>query len=55
MQTLLGHTAGVTSVCVSADGKRIVSGSDDKTVMVRCCAVVVLRGVRRLCKEVVLM
>ena len=54
VHTLEGHTDGVMSVCVTADGKRIVSGSDDKTVMVRCCAVVVLRVVcvdcaRKLC------
>ena len=55
VHTLEGHTNWVQSVCCSADGKRIVSGSQDKTVMVPCCAVVVLRGVRRLCKEVVLM
>ena len=31
---LLGHTGDVTSVCVTADGKRVVSGSVDKTVRV---------------------
>ena len=32
--TLKGHTDRVTSVAISADGKRIVSGSDDQTVKV---------------------
>ena len=32
--TLKGHTDPVTSVAFSPDGKRIVSGSDDKTVKV---------------------
>src|SRR5262249_47787016 len=31
---LLGHTGAVNSVCYSSDGKRIVSGSEDKTVRV---------------------
>ena len=31
-QPLTGHTDAVTSVAFSPDGKRIVSGSDDKTV-----------------------
>ena len=31
---LIGHENGVTSVAYSADGKRVVSGSDDKTVKV---------------------
>ena len=34
MLTLKGHTAAVTSVAFSPDGKRIVSGSQDKTVKV---------------------
>ena len=29
-----GHTGGVNSVSFSGDGKRIVSGSDDRTVRV---------------------
>ncbi|HXG09600.1 MAG TPA: hypothetical protein VNK04_07405, partial [Gemmataceae bacterium] len=33
-QTLQGHTDRVTSVAFSADGRRIVSGSDDQTVKV---------------------
>ncbi len=33
-QTFLGHTDGVNSVAFSANGKRIVSGSSDKTVKV---------------------
>ncbi len=33
-QTFLGHTDNVNSVAFSADGKRIVSGSDDNTVKV---------------------
>jgi len=32
--TLKGHTSGVTSVAISGDGKRIVSGSYDNTVKV---------------------
>ena len=32
--TLKGHTGAVTSVAFSPDGKRIVSGSADKTVKV---------------------
>jgi len=32
LQTLEGHTEGVTSVAFSPDGKQIVSGSDDRTV-----------------------
>jgi eukaryotic-like serine/threonine-protein kinase len=32
--TLKGHTSEVTSVAFSADGRRIVSGSDDQTVKV---------------------
>ena len=32
--TLKGHTAGVTSVAFSPDGKRIISGSNDATVKV---------------------
>ena len=34
MLTLKGHTTRVSSVAFSPDGKRIVSGSDDKTVKV---------------------
>ena len=33
-KTLAGHTAAVTGVAFSADGKHVVSGSDDKTVRV---------------------
>ncbi|MFP6671454.1 MAG: hypothetical protein VB857_08575, partial [Pirellulaceae bacterium] len=32
--TLQGHTAGIGSVAFSPDGKRIVSGSSDKTLKV---------------------
>jgi WD40 repeat protein/sterol desaturase/sphingolipid hydroxylase (fatty acid hydroxylase superfamily) len=32
--TLQGHTAGVLGVAISADGRRIVSGSEDKTAKV---------------------
>ena len=32
LRTLAGHTSGVTSVAISADGRRAVSGSDDSTV-----------------------
>lgn len=34
MQTLEGHTSLVSSVALSHDGRRLVSGSDDKTVRV---------------------
>ena len=34
MYSLTGHQISVTSVAVSPDGRRIVSGSDDKTVAV---------------------
>ncbi|KAJ3015643.1 UNVERIFIED_CONTAM: POC1 centriolar protein A [Siphonaria sp. JEL0065] len=30
--TLYGHTSGINSVVISADGETVVSGSDDKTV-----------------------
>ena len=35
LQTLEGHSKYVTSVAFSPDGKRLVSGSVDKTVKVR--------------------
>ena len=34
VHTLTGHTGCVLSVAISADGKRVVSGSDDKTVKI---------------------
>ena len=34
LQSLRGHDDFVDSVCISADGQRIVSGSWDKTVKV---------------------
>jgi WD40 repeat protein len=34
LRSLSGHTKDVNSVCVSPDGKYVVSGSDDKTVRV---------------------
>ena len=34
LRTLTGHTERVRSVCVTPDGTRIVSGSDDNTVKV---------------------
>ena len=34
MHTLAGHSSYVTSVAISADGKRVVSGSMDKTVKI---------------------
>ena len=34
MKPLLGHTNEVTSVCFSNDGKRIVSGSEDKSIRI---------------------
>lgn len=34
VKTLAGHTAAVTGVAFSADGKHVVSGSEDKTVRV---------------------
>ena len=34
VRTLAGHSGWVTSVAMSADGKRVVSGSFDKTVKI---------------------
>jgi len=34
LRTLSGHTGGVTGVAVSADGRQVISGSDDKTLKV---------------------
>ena len=34
VRTLAGHSDYVTSVAISADGKRVVSGSEDKTVKI---------------------
>jgi WD40 repeat protein len=34
LQTLEGHTSGVSSIAFSRDGKRLASGSDDKTVRI---------------------
>ena len=34
VRTLAGHSSYVTSVAISADGKRVVSGSWDKTVKI---------------------
>jgi WD40 repeat protein len=34
IKTLFGHTGGVCSLCYSSDGKRIVSGSWDKTIKI---------------------
>ena len=34
MHTFKGHTASVNSVAFSSDGKRIVSGSDDKLILI---------------------
>ena len=34
MRTLAGHSGFVSSVAISADGKRVVSGSSDKTVKI---------------------
>ncbi|KAL2886164.1 Vegetative incompatibility protein HET-E-1 [Ceratocystis lukuohia] len=34
LQTLEGHDGGVTSVIFSSDGRRLVSGSDDKTAKI---------------------
>ena len=34
VRTMAGHSRYVTSVAISADGKRVVSGSDDKTVKI---------------------
>lgn len=31
---LLGHESGITSVCFSADGKKVLSGSKDRTVKI---------------------
>ena len=35
LSTLEGHCGSVTSVCISRDGTKIVSGSWDKTVKVK--------------------
>jgi WD40 repeat protein len=34
VRTLAGHSGEVLSVAISADGKRVVSGSDDTTVKI---------------------
>ena len=34
VRTMTGHSGEVFSVAISADGKRVVSGSDDKTVKI---------------------
>ena len=34
VRTLTGHSGWVFSVAISADGKRVVSGSSDKTVKI---------------------
>ena len=34
VRTLTGHSDWVRSVAISADGKRVVSGSDDKNVKI---------------------
>jgi WD40 repeat protein len=34
LRTLKGHTLPVSSVAISSDGRRIVSGSEDRTVKV---------------------
>jgi len=34
IRTLTGHEAGVNSVAIAPDGRRLVSGSDDKTIKV---------------------
>ena len=34
MRTRAGHSDDVNSVAISADGKRVVSGSDDNTVKI---------------------
>ena len=34
VRTLAGHSRMVRSVAISADGKRVVSGSEDKTVKI---------------------
>ena len=33
-QKLIGHTGSVTSVCLTVDGRRSISGSEDKTVRI---------------------
>jgi WD40 repeat protein len=32
--TLEGHTDGVLSVCFNADGQKLASGSEDKTIKI---------------------
>jgi WD40 repeat protein len=34
MGILEGHTDSVSSICISPDGKKIISGGNDKTVRV---------------------
>ncbi len=34
LATLWGHTAGVTALCLTPDGKRLVSASEDRTLIV---------------------
>jgi WD40 repeat protein len=34
IRTLTGHSGGVYSVAISEDGKKVVSGNEDKTIKV---------------------
>ena len=34
LNTLKGHTDAVSSICVSPDGYKIISGSDDHTIKI---------------------
>ena len=43
LSTLEGHSKAVNSVCMSSDGTKIVSGSDDKTVKVNMCIYIAVK------------
>ncbi len=43
LSTLEGHCHYVSSVCMSSDGTKIVSGSLDSTVMVNICIYIAVK------------